>query len=280
VRKQIKIGGKVVGEGQKTYLIAEVGINHKGEVGLAKELIESAAASGADAVKIQTYITEKRVAKDSPIFGILKDCELSFKEQQELFKHAESKNVTLFSTPFDDESVDFLESVKNPCYKVASFDIVNKHLLSKVVSKKKPVIISRGMAKREEMDKAVAITQEAKVPLAMLHCVSAYPVKSYANLNLKLIRAIVDLYQCPAGFSDHTFGIEIPKYAVAAGASIIEKHFTLSRDNGAPDNPVSIEPAELMKMVAEIRQAEEIMGQEHFGDVSEEQGILQFRRPT
>jgi sialic acid synthase SpsE len=277
---KIIVKSRSIGDGEKTYIIAELGINHKGDVSLARDLIKQAALSGADAVKIQTYVTEKRVAKDSPIFGILKECELNYKQQQQLFDFAQENGITLFSTPFDDDSVDFLESVNNPCYKVASFDLVNKQLLNKIVSKQKPMIISRGMASQSEMDQAVAIARKANIPFAMLHCVSAYPVKSLASLNLKTIRVIAEIYQCPTGFSDHTSGIEIAKYAVAAGANIIEKHFTLSRENGAPDNPVSIEPKELKQMAASIRKTEEILGENRLGNVAEEEGTLQFRRET
>src|SRR3990167_6902347 len=151
------IDNRKIGEAEKTYVIAEIGINHKGDPELAKEMITQAQAAGADAVKIQTYLTEKRVAKDSPIFSILKACELSFDQQKTLFYFAREKGITLFSTPFDDESIDFLDSVNNPCYKVASFDLVNKKLLLNVLSVKKPVILSRGMASRQEMDEAVLL---------------------------------------------------------------------------------------------------------------------------
>jgi len=280
VKQQIIINDRLIGEGQATYVIAELGINHKGDQGIARELINEAKSAGADAVKLQTYITEKRVAKDSPIFNILKECELSFDEQKKLFDYAGEVGVDIFSTPFDDESVDFLASIDNCCYKIASFDLVNKKLLQKVAAQNKPVIMSRGMANLSEIEIAAAIFEEADLPFAILHCVSAYPVTLHDSLNLKIIQAINNHFNCPVGFSDHTFGIEIPKYAVAAGASIIEKHFTLSRENGAVDNPVSIEPKELSEMVASIRGVEKVLGGVCFGSVAEEKDILQYRRAT
>ena len=276
----IKINNQIIGEGQPAYIIAEIGINHNGDLNLAKELIDQAKAAEADAAKLQTYITEKRVKKDSPIFDILKKCELSFVLQKQLFDYAKEKGIEVFSTPFDDESVDFLSSINVACYKIASFDLVNTLLLGRIVAQGKTVIVSRGMANQVEIDKAISIIRRAKVPFALLHCVSAYPVKSYASLNLRTIQVLKSRYNCPAGFSDHTFGGEIPGYAVAAGAKIIEKHFTLSRKNNAPDNPISLEPQELKEMVSSIRKIEEMMGEACWSSVSEEKDVLQYRRMT
>jgi len=275
---KIKIGERLAGEGYPTYVIAEIGINHNGDFSLAKKLIEQARYSGADAVKFQTYITEKRVGKNSPIFEILKKCELSFDVQKQLFVYAATIGIEAFSTPFDGESVDFLSSINVPCYKVASFDLVNKELLKKIVSQGKPVIMSRGMADQHEIDEAVSIAKRAAVPCAILHCISAYPVNSLSILNLRTIRALKERYSCPVGFSDHTLGIGVPPYAVAAGASIIEKHFTISRISEGPDHALSVEPEELKEMVISIRKVEEMMGDIRLSAVPEEKDILQYRR--
>ena len=158
-----------------TYIIAEIGINHNGDINLAKKLIESAARSGVDAVKFQTYLTEKRVPKDSPIFEILKKCELPFESFLELKEYAEKFNVEFFSTPFDDESVDYLESININLYKIASFDIVNTNLLLKIAKTLKPIILSVGMSNIKEINNAFETIKAYNKNIALLHCVSSYP---------------------------------------------------------------------------------------------------------
>lgn len=276
----ITISGRGVGENQPVFVIAELGINHNGIFSTAKQLIDKAKWAGASAVKLQTYITEKRVAKDSPLFGILKQCELTFEQQKELFEYAREQDIDIFSTPFDDESVDFLKSINVSCYKIASFDLVNKKLLKKVASQNKPIIMSRGMAKQHEIDTAVEIIREDKTELALLHCISAYPVPDHTSLNLKTIRALAERYHCPVGFSDHTIGIKAPQYAVALGASIIEKHFTLSRKSEGPDHAISTEPEEMREMISGIQHAREMMGEPIWEPVPVEKEILQYRRIT
>ena len=274
----VKIGGKAIGDDQEVYVIAEVGINHNGNLNTAKELIRQAKWAGVSAVKLQTYITEKRVARNSPIYDILKQCELSYSEQNELFNCAHEQDIAIFSTPFDDESVDFLSSVGVPCYKIASFDIVNASLLKSVTAKRKPVIMSCGMANQLEIDKAVDIVRSAELDIILLHCISAYPVPSHNSLHLRTIHALSERYQCPVGFSDHTIGIEASKYAVAAGAAIIEKHFTLSCNSEGPDHAISTEPEEMKEMVSGIRYVREMMGEVIWSSVPAEKDIIPFRR--
>lgn len=274
----VKIGEKIIGEGQPVFVIAEIGINHNGDFETAKKMIEMAKCAGASAVKLQTYITEKRVHGNSPIFDILKQCELSFLQQEELFKYASALGIIIFSTPFDDESVDFLNSINIPCYKIASFDLVNTQFIKKIVAKGKPVIMSRGMSNQQEIDEAVDIVKSSKVDFIIMHCVSAYPVTSHTSLNLKMIQALKDRYQCPVGFSDHTIGIKASKYAVAGGASVIEKHFTLSRQSKCPDHAISAEPAEMKEMISAIKYVQEIMGGIIWSSIPEEKDILQYRR--
>jgi sialic acid synthase SpsE len=276
----ITVGTKKIGKGEEIFTIAEVGINHNGDPKIAKQLIDKAAWAGASAVKLQTYLTEKRVAKDSPFFGILKQCELSFDVQKELITYAESKGILVFSTPFDEESVDFLASVNTPCLKIASFDVVNTKLLRAVAAKKLPVIMSRGMATQKELDIAVDIFKKANVPLALLHCISAYPVPSHKDLHLSTIRAIEERYGCPTGFSDHTTGIEAPTFAIAAGAVLIEKHFTLSKKAEGPDHALSTEPEEMKTMIESMRRVQEMMGTVLDGAEAVEEGAKQFRRPS
>ena len=274
----IELNGKRIGMGQAVFVIAEIGINHNGDFKTAKSLIDEAKAAGADAVKLQTYITEKRAPKGSPIFDILKKCELSFDHQKELFNYARDKDIEIFSTPFDEESVDFLASIKTPYYKIASFDIVNKKLLRKIAAQRKPVVISRGMANQEEIDTAVGIMKEVGAGIILLHCISAYPVDSYDSLHLDTIRALQERYNCPVGFSDHTLGIEAAKCAVAAGASVIEKHFTLSRSSKGPDHSLSTEPAGMRDMVNDIRTVTKMLGGPIWAPVPVEKDILQYRR--
>jgi sialic acid synthase SpsE len=276
----LQLGRHRVGDGQPVYVIAEVGINHDGDFATAVKLLEQAAWAGASAVKLQTYITEKRVPKGSPIFDILKKCELSFTQQKELFQRGADAGVDVFSTPFDDESVDFLVEVGAPCFKIASFDIVNRKLLQKVAAQKRPVVVSRGMADQQEIDTAVAVLREHGAPFALLHCVSAYPVASHTDLNLSTMGALKARYGCPVGFSDHTLGIEAPTLAVAAGAELVEKHFTLSKTAPGPDHGMSTEPAELKQMVDAFRRVREMMGRPVWSSIEAEKGILQYRRPS
>ena len=278
--KTVDLGSVRAGVGEKVVVIAELGINHNGDMRTAKKLIDKAVSSGADMVKLQTYITEKRVPKDSPIFGILKQCELSFARQKELFQYGRDKEVIVFSTPFDDESVDFLCSVKCPAYKIASFDLVNKKLLKKVAATGKPVVMSRGMADRREVDTAVGVFKRRRIPLVLLHCISAYPVTDAASLNLSTIRALEERYGCPVGYSDHTLGIDAAVASVAAGAMVIEKHFTLSRKVKGPDHALSTEPAEMKRLVDGVRRMQMMMGRPTWAAVAAEKGILQYRRPS
>jgi sialic acid synthase SpsE len=275
---KIRINGKEIGNGNPVYVIAEIGINHNGQPKTARQLIDRARWANASAVKFQTYITEKRVGKNSPIFNLLKQCELTFQEQKELFQYAGDSGIDVFSTPFDDESVDFLASVGTPCYKIASFDVTNRKLVRRISKQGKPVIMSRGMANRQEIDRATRILKKNDIRFALLHCISAYPVSSMSQLHLSTIQALRGRYNCPVGFSDHTIGIEAPKYAVAAGATIIEKHFTLSKKSKGPDHAISAEPAEMKKLTESIRFVREIMGTPAWAETDAEKEILQYRR--
>ena len=278
--ESIHFGDRSIGDGNPVFIVAEVGINHNGDLNLARQLLEKAKESGADAVKLQTYLTEKRVPKDSPIFDLLKKCELSYEEQKELFSMGHDLGLYVFSTPFDDDAVDFLDQVGVPILKVASFDIVNKKLLTRMAATGRPVIMSRGMATREELESALSIFDHQGTQSAILHCVSAYPVKSESDLNLSTIPFLKEQYNRPVGYSDHTLGIEAPVWAVAAGAQIIEKHFTLSTNMEGPDHAISADPATLEKMVSSIRRFESALGKPVSGPIGAEEDILQYRRPS
>lgn len=261
----------------KVYVIAEIGLNHGGNIGTAKRLIDSAARTGVDAVKFQTYLTEKRVPNHSPIFDILKKCELPLEAFKELKEYTETYNIEFFSTPFDDESIDFLESINCALYKVASFDVVNHKLLTKIASTRKTIIMSLGMADLSEIEEAFKILNNKTNKLAILHCISAYPTKE-EDANLSAIYTLKEKFDCVIGQSDHTAGITVPLYAVAAGSQIIEKHYKIDENMNCVDAPVSITEEQMRNLTKEIRRLESILGNGEFGVRVAEAGCKIFRR--
>ena len=264
---------------RKVYVVAELGLNHGGNIDKAMELIDSACRTGADAVKFQTYITEKRAAKDSPIFNILKECELPFKAFKELKEYSQSHNLEFISTPFDEESVDFLEDIGCRIYKVASFDVVNLKLLKKIAATKKTIMMATGMSSLKEIDAAFAILKEKTDKIALLHCISAYPTKE-EDANLSVISALKEKFDCLIGQSDHTPDISVSLYAVAVGAQIIEKHYKINKNIDCVDAPVSITEEQMKNMVSQIRRLENILGSGKLGLRESEKSCEIFRRPT
>ena len=264
----------------RTYIIAEIGINHRGDINIAKQLIDSAVRSGVDAVKFQTYITEQRAPKgNDEVFKILKDLELPFEAFKELKDYAKQYDVDFFSTPFDKESVDYLESIGMDLYKIASFDIVNHQLLREVAKTGKPVIMSVGMSNLNEIEEAYNILKNGTNNIAILHCISSYPTIE-KDSNLSNIYKIQKQYDCIIGQSDHTNDIKVPIYAAAAGAQILEKHFKIDDDFECVDAPVSITEIQMKKMVEKVRDLEKIFGNEDFGLREAEKGVDIFRRPS
>jgi sialic acid synthase SpsE len=261
-----------------TFIIAEIGINHNGDIEIAKKIIKSAARAGVDAVKFQTYITEKRVPSDSPIFNILKKCELSFDSFRILKKYSEDHNVIFFSTPFDLESIQFLESINVRMYKVASFDIINHEILKNISKTKKPVILSVGMSNLKEIEAAYNILKPNN-KLALLHCISSYPTME-KDANLAVISKLQKSFDCIIGQSDHTNEIQVPLYAVCSGAQIIEKHFMIDKKMECVDSPVSITEKQMTKLVNETRRLEMIMGSSNLKLRDCEIGSTQFRRKS
>ncbi|MGZ8475188.1 MAG: N-acetylneuraminate synthase family protein [Candidatus Limnocylindria bacterium] len=275
----VTIDADAVGPSRPTFLVAELGINHGGDVEVAKRLVEAAAQAGANAVKLQTYRTEERVPRDSPIYDVLKDAELDEAGHRELKLVAADSGVGLLSTPFDEESVALLSDLGVPAYKIASFDIVNLRLIQVVASQGKPVIISRGMAPLAESDRAAELVGASGSPLILLHCVSAYPLPP-ADANLAVMDTMRARYGCPVGFSDHTMGIDVPALAVARGADMIEKHFTLDRTAPGPDHALSAEPAEFAALCSRVRDVETILGSSEPRLLDAEAGTLPYRRPS
>ncbi|MFC1753141.1 N-acetylneuraminate synthase family protein [Thermoproteota archaeon] len=262
----------------RTYIIAEIGINHGGDIKKAKALIDSAAKTGVDAVKFQTYITEKRISKDSQIFNILKECELNFAAFKELKDYTREYSLDFFSTPFDSESVEYLNSIGCNIYKIASFDIVNHKLLNDVSKTKKAVIMSVGMANMNEVEQALIILKRGSDKIALLHCVSAYPL-SEKNADLSTIYTLQDKFtDCAIGYSDHTDDIIMPLYAIAAGAQVVEKHFKINQDMKCVDGVISITEAQAKKLVAETRWLEKCFGNGQMGIRGAEKDTAVFRR--
>ena len=264
--------------GQKTYVIAEIGINHGGSISVAKELIDSAARTGVDAVKFQTYLTEKRAPENNKeIFDILKKCELPFQDFTELKEHADKLGIDFFSTAFDEESVDFLDDLGCEIFKIASFDVTNHNLLRRVAKTNKTVILSVGMSNIEEITEAYKILNKGSSKVILLHCVSAYPTREQ-DANLGAIQALKQRFDCVVGQSDHTNDIFVPLCAVAAGAQVIEKHFKIDERMECVDSPVSITEKQTREMVSQIRRIEEIFGTGHVSSTPAQKPTEVFRR--
>ncbi len=270
----IKIDDKVIGKGYPTYIVAELGVNHNGNMELVKELIDKASEAGVDAIKFQKFKTESLVTKNAPKakyqevttdaaesqFDMLKRLELSENSLQELYNYAKFKGIEAFATPFDDESVDFLYNLGIKAYKVGSGDITNIPMLKKIAKKGLPVILSAGMSTLGEIEDALdAIRSEGNDKIVLMHCTSNYPTNE-EDVNLKAMNTMMTAFQIPTGYSDHTMGTAVSIAAVARGAVIIEKHFTLDRSLPGPDHSASLEPKELKELVEGIRAVERALG--------------------
>jgi len=254
----------------KVFIIAEAGVNHNGSLDLAKQLVDKAVEAGVDCIKFQTFKAENLVNKDAQKadyqinntgnndsqLKMLKNLELSFGDFKELKKYCDTKGITFLSTPFDNECIEFLEPII-PFFKIPSGEITNLPFLRKINSYKKDVILSTGMATLEEIQDALTILKDCKVTL--LHCTTEYPCP-YEGVNMKAMSTMKDKFNLSVGYSDHTQGIEIPIMAVAMGAEVIEKHFTLDKNMDGPDHKASLEPDELKQMVKEIRNVEKAFG--------------------
>ena len=290
--KFISIAGRKIGPDYEPYIIAELSANHNGKLETALKIIEQAKKSGADAVKLQTYtadtITLNSDADEFRIKGGLWDGRTLYDLYQEahmpwewhkpLFEYAHKLGITIFSSPFDNTAVDLLEDLNVPAYKIASFEAVDLPLIKYVASTGKPMIISTGMADAEEIQEAIAAAREGGCKeLAILHCVSGYPAPA-ADYNLRTIPDMIERFGLVTGLSDHTLDNTTAITSVALGASIIEKHFTLDRSGGGPDDSFSLEPAELTALCRGSKTAWQALGSVNYGRKSSEQGNAQFRR--
>lgn len=292
MNKTISINGRLIGTRMPPYIIAEMSANHNGNLENAFNIIQAAKQSGADAVKIQTYrpdtITLNCDSEDFRIHGGLWDgrtlydlyaeAHMPWEWHEPLFDHARKHDITIFSTPFDNSAVDLLENLNAPAYKIASFEIVDLALIKYVASTKKPIIISTGMANAEEIKEAIDVAHEGGcIELAILHCVSGYPAPA-KDYNLRTIPDMVKRFGLVTGLSDHTLGNSTSIAAIALGASIIEKHFTLDRNGGGPDDIFSLEPDELEALCKGSMTAWQALGEIDYGQKSSEQGNVKFRR--
>ena len=277
--RDLTIDGRPVGPGHPAFVIAEAGINHGGDLRTALRMVEAAADAGACAIKFQTYVTEERVPAGHDLFPLLKSCELDEKAHWEIQGVCRDRGIVFLSTAFDGESAALLARMAVPVIKVASFDLVHGGLLRAVAATGIPAIVSTGMALPAEIDRGVAILDEAGVSCALLHCLSAYPAEE-RDLNLRQMATLAERYDRPVGFSDHTVGTRAAVYAVLAGASLIEKHFTLDRGLAGPDHRLSADPPMLRAMIAGIREAEVILGSSEVTRHPSEAGTLPFRRES
>lgn len=289
---QIEIAGRPISINQPPYVIAELSANHNGKIETAFRIIEEAKKAGADAIKLQTYtadtITLNSNTEDFQIHGGLWDGRTLYDLYQEahmpwewhkpLFEHAQKLGITIFSSPFDNTAIDLLEDLNAPAYKIASFEAVDLPLIKYASSTGKPMIISTGMADLEEIQEAIDAAREGGCKeLALLHCVSGYPAPA-EDYNLRTIPDMIERFGLVTGLSDHTLDNTTAIASVALGASIIEKHFTLNRNGGGPDDSFSLEPSELAALSRGAQIAWSALGKVDYGQKSSEQGNVKFRR--
>lgn len=287
------ISGRPVGPAHPAYIIAELSANHGQDIARALELVDAAAECGADAVKLQTYTPDTiTIASSRPEFRIGKgtiwegrtlhdlygEAYTPWEWHEQIMSRAGEKGLHCFSSPFDFSAVDFLESLNSCAYKIASFELVDIPLIEKAAGTGKPLIMSTGMASVEEINDAVSAARRAGCKeLALLKCTSAYPTPP-SDMNLRTISDLTERFGVIAGLSDHTLGTTVPVAAVAVGASIIEKHFTMSRSEPGPDSAFSLEPGEFKRMVEDVREAEQALGRVNYEPTEREAASRIFRR--
>ncbi len=288
----IHINGRAIGSDHSPYVIAELSANHNGKLDTALRIIEEAYKAGASAVKLQTYkpdtITLNSSSEDFCIRGglwdgrnlyeLYEEAHMPWAWHQPLFEHARQLGITIFSTPFDNTAVDLLEDLNAPAYKIASFEAVDLPLIRYVARTGKPMIISTGMADAQEIQEAIDAARSGGCKeLAILHCVSGYPAPA-ADYKLRTIPDMISRFGLVTGLSDHTLDNATAVASVALGASIIEKHFTLDRSGGGPDDSFSLEPADMAALCRDSHTAWSALGVADYGRSSSEQGNVKFRR--
>ncbi|MFV8826476.1 pseudaminic acid synthase [Alkalihalobacterium sp. APHAB7] len=292
--KGIQIGKRLIGKDQKPFIIAEMSGNHNQSLDRALEIVEKAAEAGVDAVKLQTYTAEtmtldvnegeffiddeKSLWRGNSLYDLYKEAYTPWEWHKAIFDRCHELGLIAFSSPFDETAVDFLERLDVPCYKIASFENVDIPLIKKVAATGKPMIMSTGMASVSELDEAVRAAREAGcTQLILLKCTSTYPA-SPENTNLATLPHLRELFGCQVGLSDHTMGVGVAVASVVFGATVIEKHFTLSRAEGGVDSAFSMEPAEMKSLVIETERAWQSIGTIQYGPTEAEVPSLKHRR--
>lgn len=290
----IRIGDRLIGAGHAPFIIAEMSGNHNQSLERALEIVDAAAATGAHALKIQTYTADsmtldldrdeffiadpKNIWSGTSLYKLYQQAHTPWEWHKAIFDRCREHGVLGFSTPFDAAAVDFLETLDVPCYKIASFENTDLPLIRKVAATGKPMIISTGMASIAELDETVRAARDAGArDLILLKCTSTYPATP-ENTHILTIPHMRELFQCEVGLSDHTMGIGVSVASVALGATVIEKHFTLSRADGGVDSTFSMEPVEMTALVVESERARLALGTVSYGPTEKEKASLQYRR--
>jgi N,N'-diacetyllegionaminate synthase len=291
--KPIHIGKKIIGEQQPCFIIAEAGVNHNGDIKLAKRLIDVAVRAGADAIKFQTFKTEDVVTKDAGIASyqrknlgkvisqqdMIKKFEFSYEKFVVLKKYCDTKKIIFLSTPHTYDAIDFLENLV-PAYKFGSGDLTNLHTLQYAAKKRKPILLGTGMATLAEVRNAVRIIRKTgNNQIIVLHCTTNYPCSSN-EVNLRAMISMKKTLNCLVGYSDHSLGITVPIMAATLGAVVIEKHFTLNKKLPGPDHKASLEPDELMAMITAIRDVKKILGSYEKRPTKSEKTIMKLVRKS
>lgn len=290
--RSITIAGRTIGREHEPYVVCEISANHCGSLDRALALVEAAAATGADAIKIQTYTPDSlTIDHDGPDFAIgeglwagrtlydlYSEAQTPFEWHQALFDKARKLGVTMFSTPFDEAGADLLDALGAPAFKIASFEVVDLALIAYVARKGKPMIISTGMSGLGEIAEAVQTARDNGCEqLALLHCVSAYPAAD-EEANLRTVPHLGDAFGCVSGLSDHTLGSAVAIASIALGAAVVEKHFTVARVDGGPDSAFSLEPDEFESLVTGCKRAWRALGKVTYDLQCCERGSIKFRR--
>lgn len=290
----MNIAGRSIGTNIPPFIIAEMSGNHNQSLNRALEIVEAAAKAGAHALKVQTYTPDTMTIdlderefyisdsnnqwSGTSLYKLYSEAYTPWEWHKPIFERARELGIIPFSTPFDDTAVDFLETLDTPCYKIASFENTDLPLIRRVAATGKPLIISTGMATVAELDESVRVAREAGCSdLILLKCTSTYPAAA-ENTNIMTIPHLRELFNCEVGLSDHTMGVGVSVASVALGATVIEKHFTLNRDDGGVDSAFSMEPAEMAQLVLESERAWEALGQVSYGPTEAEKKSILYRR--
>ena len=275
MKNRLRIGSRYVGEGEKTFIVAEVSANHLQNFERAKAIIKAAKDAGADAVKLQTYtadtitlncdneyfqITQGTIWDGTNLYKLYEEAYTPWEWQPDLMKYANDLGMECFSSPFDPTAVDFMQEMNMPAFKVASFEINDIPLIRKIAKLGKPIIFATGIAYLEDIERALRVCkEEGNDQIVLLKCTSTYP-SPYEDMNIKVIPNMSTVFECITGLSDHSMGTAVAVSSVALGAKMVEKHLTLKREDGGPDAAFSMEPDEFAKMVSDIRIVEKALG--------------------